>query len=473
MFYLNNLRIIFVHFFNINEVLGLLMITSRAILNNIKELGIYLDSESLEPLLDKKDNSIIRILRYSDLKCLNFFRIPFKTNHDELKNIIECNWRYDGNTDSYIVDITKTDKIDISLLGYTRKSILDSAKRHYEKQYITEIEFNKILSIFAQANFNRTSPHIYITADDFILKKRFWFESNFPGLTLNIMTIDEAIIFLDLFFKNNNLFFMDRHFRLNEGLWYLNSMNSKLSHYKFDKENFIINSLADRYIYALMALDKMGIQYFLGVNNDTEDNTLYHFYFFITLLTGIFDNLALIIDKKLDIKFHPKDRISMKKNKRSKEFWRLVKIKDPKIDNYRQDYVNFINLILSFRDSIIHREGLSKMGFEYRGEIHWEANFIEIPTDEISNIKNYIKSKPCEDQDDKYSPYTKWGTFFINDAYYIIPYIFSINAMRKLTEFINKYMELLGYSSFKDSQKLENDSFTRDLNIFEKYHLGF
>lgn len=42
-----------------------------------------------------------------------------------------------------------------------------------------------------------------------------------------------------------------------------------------------------------------------------------------------------------------------------------------------------------------------------------------------------------------------------------------------LVKFIDEYLELMGYSSFIEDQKRKNDDFTRILNIFEKYHLGY
>lgn len=53
------------------------------------------------------------------------------------------------------------------------------------------------------------------------------------------------------------------------------------------------------------------------------------------------------------------------------------------------------------------------------------------------------------------------------------PYNFFIEAIKKLTDFVEKYLGLLGYSSFISAQKQKNDDFTRTLNLFEKYHLGF
>jgi hypothetical protein len=177
-----------------------------------------------------------------------------------------------------------------------------TTRKVYDKDSINQEELDKILTVFIQAVFNSSEKsNIYITNDKLLLKNRLWFEShspNCPSATcpLNIMSVEEAALFIDLFFKKNEKYFASSRYALNKGLWYWFSMRLKLAHYNVGTPTLgdpMIDALADRFYYALMALDEMGIQYFLGSNNDTMDDTLYHFNYLITLITGIFDNLAL------------------------------------------------------------------------------------------------------------------------------------------------------------------------------------
>jgi len=275
------------------------------------------------------------------------------------------------------------------------------------------------------------------------------------------MSVEEALLFLDLFFKKNEKYSASSRYHLNKGYWYWLSMRLKLPHYNVGDP--FINALANRLYYALMALDEMGIQFYLGVNNDTMDNTLYHFNYLISLMTGIFDNLALKTNIQLGINFVDKRKVSINNNG-GREFLREIRGKNPNIRYHINAHVEFINLIYLFRELVVHREGLSKTWFESES---WEANFIEV-TDEIKQ-----KLKFCGDRNSEYDPFTKWGFYQLHSELFLDPYNFSINAIKILIEFVDKYLELLGYSSFIDLQKQKTEDFTDSLNVFEKYHLGF
>jgi hypothetical protein len=57
--------------------------------------------------------------------------------------------------------------------------------------------------------------------------------------------------------------------------------------------NSILDGFSQRFCFLLMSIDEMGFQYYRGVNNVTMDDMLYHFNYFILLITGIYDSLAL------------------------------------------------------------------------------------------------------------------------------------------------------------------------------------
>jgi hypothetical protein len=54
--------------------------------------------------------------------------------------------------------------------------------------------------------------------------------------------------------------------------------------------------------YVLAKQIQMGFQYYQGVDNDTMDNTLYHFNYFVSLITGIFDSLAIRTKNQYNLK---------------------------------------------------------------------------------------------------------------------------------------------------------------------------
>lgn len=400
-------------------------------MKNTEKLRVFIDSKSFAELLEKDDRTAGAILQYHNSKLLDLVRDPLEADFKELKNVVEYEPQF--NKDGKLISI---------------KIVRDKSEQIIGTRYRKE----DILST------------INITNNDTLLKKRRYSELHFPGGPLNIMSVEEATLFLDLFFKKNGNYLFSNN-SLNKGYWYLLSMRLKLPHYNVGDP--LINALSDKFYYALMALDEIGIQYYLGQNNDTMDNTLYHFYYWISLVTGIFDNLALKTDSALGINFPNQIRISLH-NTNGKDFLKEVRKKSPQIRAHINSGVEFINLIYLFRERVIHREGLPKTGFENRDKDgSWKANFIKV-TEEIK--KNL---RACGDKKSQYDPFTEWGLYEMHSQYFLDPYNFSMNATRKLTEFTDKYLELLGYPSFIEAQKQKSDDFTKTLTAFEKYHLGF
>lgn len=439
---------------------------SRPILKDTKKIGVFLDSKTFDNLLKKKDRLAVAILRHHDSDSLDFIRNPSKTELSEINTITKYKIEVGDDSEIKSIQITKKESEEHMAFGYRKKDILSIAKKVCRKNEITDEELEAITTVFIQAIFNRfEKSNIYITNNDLLLRNRLWFESHFPGYPLNIMSVEEAAIFLDLFFKKNESYFASSRYTLNKGYWYLLSMRLKLPHYNVGDP--MVDALANRFYYSLMALDEMGIQYYLGTNNDTMDNTLYHFNYLITLITGIFDNLALKTNTQLGINFTDLRKVSINNNS-GRVFLREVRDKRPDIRKHINNCVEFINLIYLFRELVVHREGLAKTGFENRNDDgKWKANFIKV-NDEIKQ-----KLRACGDKTSNYDPFTEWGFYELHTEYFLDPYNFSLKAIRKLIEFIEKYLELLGYTSFIEASKKKEGDFTRTLTFFESYHLGF
>lgn len=439
---------------------------SRPLLKDVKKIGVYLDSKTFNDLLDHSDRLAFAIPKHYDSDYLVFVRSPLETTHSELKNIVEYEIVLDDDSQIRAIKIVRENSEEINAFGYRMEDIQSIAERIYSKNEIDEAKLDKIISVFIQAVFNRLEKsNMYITNDKTLLKNRVWFESHFPGYPLNIMSIEEASIFLDLFFKKNGKYYTSSRYTLNKGYWYLLSTRLKIPHYNVG--DLMIDALFYRLYYALMALDEMGIQYYLGVNNDTMDNTLYHFNYLISLITGIFDNLALKTNAQLEINFSDLRKVSLSKRS-GREFLRKVREKNPQIRDHINSYVEFINLIYCFRELVVHREGISKTGFEYRGEEgKWKANFIRIS----EQMKRYLGG--CGDEESEFDPFSKWGFYQLHSELFLEPYHFSTSAIKKLIEFVDKYLELLGYSSFIEDAKQRDNDFAHTLKLFEKDHLGF
>lgn len=200
---------------------------SRPLLKGTKKVNVFLDSNTFEELLDKNDKLAIAILTYSKLDCLEFIRTPLPTKHDNLKEINEYQLVYDSGSE--ITGIKCKQEKHISNYGFNYKieDISTIAQEIYHKKEIDRTEFDIILTVFIQSVFNfrdsslvsrrlsifryggyeeNDNRNIYITNEKVLLENRLWFENHFPGVPLNIMSIEESSHFIDLFLKNNNMF---------------------------------------------------------------------------------------------------------------------------------------------------------------------------------------------------------------------------------------------------------------------------
>lgn len=437
---------------------------NKLVLNQAKRLHVLVDSNTFENLLCKSDRLAIAILKYYNSSHLEFVRSHFETIHDELKNIVEYELMMGNNSEIESVSVKGAHSIEIAF-NYKNDDILAFAQHIYDKKMVSEKELATIRTTFIHAVFSfGDKASIYVTNDDTLLKNRLWIKSRFLDTSINIMSLSEASIFLDIFFKKNDMYCTSGGSYLNKGYWYWLSMRLKIPHYNVGDP--IIDALAHRLCYALTALDEITIQFYSGVNNDTMDNTLYHFNYLLSLIAGIFDNLALKTNESLGINFKEKMRISLS----NKDF--LKKFKDYEkgkvLRSHIIDYSNYIKLIYDLRHLVIHNEGFSNTRFHNADEIGWDANFITIPKEYRFQINPYKKTAS------KYNSISNWGVYEMNgiDELFLEPHYFSVQAITELVKFVDKYLALLGCSSFVDEQKANDTKFAKAMETFEKYHLG-
>jgi hypothetical protein len=217
-----------------------------------------------------------------------------------------------------------------------------------------------------------------------------------------------------------------------------------------------------------MSVDEIGGQYYSGVNNDTRDNSIYHFNYFISLVSGIFDSLAIRTKNQYGLVFKGSEnpcRTSLQ-NSLGKEFLKALRERNAPLRKHINDYVHFIKVIYLLRDTILHREGLGDVVFEHRdADGNWRANFIKVPTETATLLKQ------CRDDKEDYDPWTHFG---ILGAIYLEPFKFAKSSILLLAGFCNKYLELLGFGNFIDEVRKNKpeDSFTRDIGIFEEDNIG-
>ncbi len=199
-----------------------------------------------------------------------------------------------------------------------------------------------------------------------------------------------------------------------------------------------------RFVHLLMSLDEMGFQYYLGVNHDTHQDMIYHFYYFISLIRGIFDSLAMKTKNQYKIEIdrnkHPSS-ISLSR----KEFLNKIKEINPELRDHISGYMNHINLINEIRELVLHREM-----FEYitvvdkREEVEKKLNLLKL-NEEVYRIFNNFKKKKI-----RYHEINDWGLYENDPIFELLDiYYFSKKIFNEIKTFSKEYLRLLGYKDRK------------------------
>lgn len=448
--------------------------------NDKKPMRILLDSTSL------KSKSAQKLLNYFDNDFFEFVSLGDSKKHTKAEISFD-----DKRSNNEIV----IDKSSDHLHGY--KEHIGFNYRISDIKAISksiDIKYDDLILVFILAELSHNVGErktILVTERKKLLNRLNWIKNGFPRLFANsILSPDEAMIFIDLYCKAKNKYLIAPNFYANRGLWYLYSLKTKLPNYQQvwsvvvfgnkllpqnDELMEIVASLGDRMTDMLMAIDEIGMNYYEDVNNDTQDSIIYHFNYWITLFTGVFDSLAWISKYRYQIDFDKFERIGLRKN-RQKDFTKLLFKKNSKIKTFLSNNSSVINLMYDPRDLIIHRARLKGLRFDNRNE-NFYFNMIRIPKDFFDQIVVLSKEK-----DDTLG---KWGHYQSNGEYFLEPYRFVKNATLKLIDFIDKYLDLLDFDEYKRTiselkKKIENSQisnthkqFLQDLNNFDKYRLGY
>lgn len=442
----------------------------RPILPKQEKLVILVDSRSLNDLLANGNHIARTILKYSTCEPFEFVRSPVDTDYPELKEVPAFIERYDDKGNLTTIDIV-TGKLE-SMTGffYRAQDVEEIGKYIHKKQSLSPEERRAILLVFIHAALTRQEEmRVLMTSNQVLLSNRLWFESHFPGCPLNIATVEETKEIMDLFAKYRNIYYISGHFTTNKWGWYWYSFRSKIPNYHVGDN--ILDAFASRFVYLLMSIDEIGFQYFSGANTDTMETMIYHFNYFISLISGIFDNLAVTAKNQLGIKFD-RDSIDSRTSlnpKAGREFLKGVREKNPELRQHITKHIHFIKLIYAMRELIVHKEMLPKSSFEMASE-KWKANFITVDT----NIADLITQ--CGDRSQGYEPMTTWGLYTKIPGYcFLEPYHFSKATVTMLTNFCNTFLHLLGFGDFIEAlegQAKSND-FVRTIKRFREDSLGF
>lgn len=468
--------------------------TLAEVFANWAQQNILLDSQSLDEPLSQGDPAARKVVEYRVAQTFHMFRSPLEAQDADLREITELRRRYDQGNNLTALELA-ADPYRTVPFYYATANIERVAALVYGRASLSHAEMESILLVFIQAALVRASDPavtgILVTANEALLSKRRWFESHSPGIPLNIMNVDEALQFMDLFAKYRGRYYTGPNSTDKRGAgWYYLSFRTKLPAYELpwsavlhglpltDGKD-ILQALANRFTDLLRAIDEIGFRHYLGADNDTAQATAYHFNYFVILVTGVFDSLA-----RLSLAYHDLDiagvdlerrKSVFKVNLRDKHFLKALAEANNDLSKLIACNKTFIELFYPLRESIVHRDRLEHAPFEYYGKDAFRnANVMRIPPQVARMIGEF-------DQANEGEGFSDWGLA----SEWLHPFSFVRAATRKLLDFCSDFLKGLDFRGRLDrypevARKIDEARnsptyiFSAKLRAsFEESHLGF
>lgn len=416
--------------------------------NNNQHLHIFVDTESIDKSLSNSDPNAQTFLSYSGTRIFKFIRSPYDTKYEILRKIRYYELEKDtgSNTITGIKISNYNDRESWILFSSNMDVVNEFAKITFKKALLAEDEKEALVLVLVHCEFMISRFYegkaIFVTENKKLLRNRAWLQARLSP-KLEITTIAEAMSIMDLFAKTLSYYYIRPNVIFDKKGWYWFSFRSKVSHYHVPnrgpfEQRSVLEAFASRFTYLLLAIDEIGIQYLLLKDKDIL--IPYHFNYFISLVTGVFDNLAIVTRERCQIKLendHP-SRTSLS-NSAGKEFLKELKSHVPNLGIHIDNYREFISLIYKLREVSIHREGFSDIGHSQNAKF---TLYLKID----ANVESLVKQ--CGDKRPFNESLSNWGITKHSIFTLLEPYHFAKAAGSKLAIFSDEYLRLLGFSKF-------------------------
>jgi len=145
------------------------------------------------------------------------------------------------------------------------------------------------------------------------------------------------------------------------------------------------------------AYDKIAFFSLKTANHDTQNNQLYHLAYFVMLSTGVFDDLAHIIEEfyHLEIKGRVNVSLRMTQDKETTKFYQALQSKNSDLYTFLTavDTQRDINAFYPIRDSLQHRELLR--GIQYGGSFREGKNLFELSDEAAKSLGTVPDASVC------------------------------------------------------------------------------
>ena len=224
--------------------------------------------------------------------------------------------------------------------------------------HLTDSELDKFAEkIIVEGNTYAAPFDLVVVSDE-------WAHKNSP-LPNQVVSFSKIKEFIRLFMVNNQKFFITPHYHIDEFYYYIfrhKNLFENFQHYwsstvhTLDEFN---DALDNRLLQFSICIDKVKSLLWFKQNNITAMHLKYHISYLTLLSTGIFDNLAWIINNYYNLELDKKSRLSI--DLRKNKFINAVTTKSSALATFiKSDTVlNKIDAIRELRDRIVHRDFIS------------------------------------------------------------------------------------------------------------------
>ena len=235
-----------------------------------------------------------------------------------------------------------------------------------------------------------------------------------PGLKCkvardNIITAEQALELVRILLTAHNRYYISAELPpVNEGFYYLYRFKRLFKEFQYawtvatyaqgkglsEKINDHLASLSTRLMFICMAYDKVAFFSLKTANHDVQNNQLYHLVYFVTLITGVFDNLAHIIKERYQLKINDRWDIGLRipQNKEATEFYKKLECHNVNLHAFltAKNTQRDIKIFYPLRDSLVHRELPTGVQLQQDSEIG--KNIFELSRETVESLKKISDS---------------------------------------------------------------------------------
>jgi len=452
------------------------MLTSRPLLEK-EELRILIDTEAFDSFLSAGNGRARAILACAaEYSFIRLLRTPGEPGCKELKDIAPFSEKTDSEGNLLAIEMADDNWHRSVAFGYRMQDI-ESVTKHLSGEQTVSLDKKRQMTLACACACLTGAGYVDLLVTDkvLLLENRLWLESKYPGSPLSIVTVDEAGEILDLFLKSRGIYHVPGFFENTAWHHYLISFLSKVPH--FYSGDPIVDALAKRFTFILMCLDRIGCEHYSGTNHSVMASTEYHFYYLLSLMTGVFDSLAIRTDSQFELGFgRTPHKVSLDPNP-GKDFLKAIRDGEdplPDLRQHIQQHVYFIKLVYALRHMVIHREMLQPVTFRMRDKAEaWEMNLLGPIEPAITHL-----AQQCGDGPEQSGSFSTWGLLRRPSQQdldcYLLPFQFARTAVQTLITFTNQYLQILGFTNFAEGSGSEDNTgaFADSLRLFDDQRLG-